>query len=79
MESEEVAIEDDGAVIEEEAADDGGGLYGGAAAHNPAGFDASEDEEDRTRIGVMNIDGRSTSRPSGLRGHRRRGLEDRPT
>lgn len=58
MESEEVAIEDDGAIIEEEAAeDDGGGLYGGAAAHQPGGFDASEDEEDRTRIGVMNIDG----------------------
>ncbi|MDB4968012.1 MAG: response regulator receiver [Myxococcales bacterium] len=57
MESEEVAIEDDGAIIEEEAADDGGGLYGGAAAHNAGGFDASDDEEDRTRIGVMNIDG----------------------
>ena len=54
MESEEVAIEDDGAIIEEEAADDS--LYGSAQGNTQqASFE--EAEEDRTRIGVMNIDG----------------------
>src|SRR4051812_11687134 len=42
MESEEVAIEDDGAIIEEEPVEDGG-LYGGAAAHSDDGFDAGEE------------------------------------
>jgi CheY-like chemotaxis protein len=55
MESEEVAIEDDGAIIEEEPAD----LYD--ATHEPAQVQeqhfVSDDEDDRTRIGVMNIDG----------------------
>ncbi len=61
MESDEVAIEDDGSIIEEESAEPlyGSGapepLYGNAQAPTQAGFLA--DEEDRTRIGVMNIDG----------------------
>jgi hypothetical protein len=50
MESEEVAIEDDGAIIEEEAAEG----YGGGNTQQ-ASF--ATDEEDSTRIGVMNIDG----------------------
>lgn len=56
MESEEVAIEDDGAIIEEEPAE----LYEAPPSETaPAqvSFGDSIDEDDRTRIGVMNIDG----------------------
>ncbi|HEX4462501.1 MAG TPA: response regulator, partial [Polyangia bacterium] len=62
MDADEVmAIEDDSAIIEEESAEPlyGSGapeaLYGNAQAPTQASFLA--DEEDRTRIGVMNIDG----------------------
>lgn len=60
MEAEEVAIEDDGSIIEEAEAEPLYGekpepLYGNANAPTNVGFLA--DEEDRTRIGVMNIDG----------------------
>ncbi len=54
MESEEVAIEDDGAIIEDAAEENG--LYG---SEQPATQTASfvDEEDDHTRIGVMNIDG----------------------
>jgi len=53
MESEEVAIEDDGAIIEE-APDEA--LY---ESEQPTGHTSftDSDEEDQTRIGVMNVDG----------------------
>jgi CheY-like chemotaxis protein len=63
MESEEVAIEDDGSIIEEAEAEPlyGSGapeaLYGTANANAPTNVGFLADEEDRTRIGVMNIDG----------------------
>jgi CheY-like chemotaxis protein len=50
MESEEIAVEDDGSIIEDAEAEP---LYG--SGNGSGGFAA--DEEDRTRIGVMNIDG----------------------
>lgn len=53
MDSEEVAIEDDGAIIEE-AADEP--LYGNGST-NPQQATFAADEEDRTRIGVMSVDG----------------------
>jgi CheY-like chemotaxis protein len=56
MDSEEVAIEDDGAIVEDEVDEDG--LYAGdqpATQHVPSFADS--EEEDHTRIGVMNIDG----------------------
>jgi CheY-like chemotaxis protein len=59
MESEELAIEDDGSIIEEEAelyAD--GSSDANTQAINAASFaDEIGEEEDRTRIGVMNVDG----------------------
>ncbi|MGZ3438326.1 MAG: response regulator [Polyangia bacterium] len=56
MESEEVAIEDDAAIIEEEA--DDSALYESAQAptENVPSF-ADAEEDDQTRIGVMNVDG----------------------
>ncbi len=56
-ESEEVAIEDDGAIIEE-AADEQmyeAESHGGGNAHQAVFGD--DGEEDQTRIGVMNVDG----------------------
>lgn len=57
MESEEVAIEDDGAIIEEapdEAMYEAEGTTGGGGHTQPV---FAGDEEDQTRIGVMNVDG----------------------
>jgi DNA-binding response OmpR family regulator len=48
MESEEVAIEDDGAIIEESPDEE-------SVTHQPAFADS--DDDDQTRIGVMNVDG----------------------
>ena len=58
MESEEVAIEDDGAIIEEapdEEMYEAEGTTGGGGGHTQPVF--AGDEEDQTRIGVMNVDG----------------------
>ena len=58
MESEEVAIEDDGAIIEEapdEAMYEAEPATGEAHAQQQQSF--GDDEEDQTRIGVMNVDG----------------------
>src|ERR1700761_4470237 len=54
MEADDVAIEDDGSIIEEGADEP---LYGTASANAPTHASFLADEEDRTRIGVMNIDG----------------------
>jgi DNA-binding response OmpR family regulator len=56
MESEEVAIEDDAAIIEEEP--DDSALYESSqpATQNAVSFGDAE-EDDQTRIGVMNVDG----------------------
>ncbi|HEY6029079.1 MAG TPA: hypothetical protein VIU44_00865, partial [Gaiellaceae bacterium] len=57
MESEEVAIEDDGAIIEESPDEE---LYEAEPAnggHHAQQAAFGDDEEDQTRIGVMNVDG----------------------
>ncbi|HEY2744188.1 MAG TPA: response regulator, partial [Polyangia bacterium] len=56
MESEEVAIEDDAAIIEE--APDDEPIYEGSQVSTQHGMQFGEGEEDdNTRIGVMNVDG----------------------
>src|SRR4051794_28095716 len=54
MDAEEVAIEDDGAIIEESPDE-----YGDQAAQPAAAQHAQfgDDDDDQTRIGVMNVDG----------------------
>ncbi|HXU70604.1 MAG TPA: hypothetical protein VN947_14805 [Polyangia bacterium] len=55
MESEEVAIEDDAAIIEE-APDDTAALYDSSQPSTQQ-VSFAGDEDDQTRIGVMNVDG----------------------
>ncbi len=55
IESEEINVEEDGVVVEEEVIEAPMGLFD-QPPHTDSGF-ISEDSQDRTRIGVMNIDG----------------------